>query len=113
MDPQLQEIMARLPAEHFLALPRPDTNVGPAPGTVDTTTLAAHDFDVDTRTGFMPPQPPVSRLPDSWQPWEEVLDDAMLSRLQLGDKKDLPKEDEVRSAVWRARVREVRSECDP
>ena len=109
MDPQLQELMNQLSPDHFLALPRPDTALGPPAGTVDTTTLAAHDFDVDTRTGFMPPQPPLSRLPDPWQPWEEALDDAVSARLQLGDKKDLTQKDQERSARWRARVREVSS----
>ena len=96
-----------LPPEHFLSLPRPDSDVGPPSGTVDTTTLAAHDFDVDTRTGFMPPQPPLSRMPPEWNAWEDVLDDAVAARLQLGDKKDLSEIDQTKSARWRARVREV------
>ncbi|KAI0695396.1 Indoleamine 2,3-dioxygenase [Cytidiella melzeri] len=97
--------MNRLPPDHFLSLPRPEANLGPPAGTVDTTTVAAHDFDVDTRTGFMPPQPPLTRLPDLWQPWEEILGDAVARRLQLGDKPDLSDADRVRSAEWRARVR--------
>ncbi|KAI0090993.1 tryptophan 2,3-dioxygenase [Irpex rosettiformis] len=97
--------MSHLPPDHFLSLPRPEAVMGPPPGTVDTTTLAAHDFDVDNRTGFMPPQPPLTRLPESWSPWEEVLDDAVASNLQLGDKLDLSDADRSRSAEWRARVR--------
>jgi indoleamine 2,3-dioxygenase len=100
-------ILHDLPPEHFLAQPRPDAAFGPPTGTVDTTTLAAHDFDVDTRTGFMPPQPPLTRLPDSWEPWEALLDDATMSRLQLAEKLDLSEADRSRSEEWRARVRQV------
>ncbi|KAF7793714.1 hypothetical protein EIP86_004830 [Pleurotus ostreatoroseus] len=96
-----------LPPDHFLSLPRPSSDVGPPSGTVDTTTLAAHDFDVDTRTGFMPPDPPITRLPPEWEAWEVVLDDAVQSSLQLGDKQDLSQQDQARSARWRAQVREI------
>jgi hypothetical protein len=92
---------------HFLSLPRPDTIIGPPAGVVDTTTLAAHDFDVDNRTGFMPPQPPLSRLPTNWELWEITLEYAMHAKLQLGDKYDLPAADKARSETWRAHVRQV------
>ncbi|PCH39352.1 Indoleamine 2,3-dioxygenase [Wolfiporia cocos MD-104 SS10] len=95
-----------LPPEHFLALPRPDHGQA-AVGTPDTSTLAAHDFDVDTRTGFMPPQPPLVRLPEEWEPWETILDDALARRMKLADKKDITPDDEARSEQWRARVREL------
>lgn len=111
MSLDLQELMNHLPPEHFLSLPRPEAVLGPPAGTVDTTTLAAHDFDVDTRTGFMPPQPPQTRLPDTWRPWEEILGDAVASKLQLGDKPDLSGADRTRSAEWRARVRDVSISC--
>ncbi|KAI0783998.1 tryptophan 2,3-dioxygenase [Irpex lacteus] len=97
--------MSNLPPDHFLSQPRPEAVFGPPAGTVDTTTLAAHDFDVDNRTGFMPPQPPLTRLPESWSPWEEALDDAVANKLQLGDKPDLSDADRSRSEEWRARVR--------
>lgn len=100
--------MALLPSNHFLALPRPDVLVGPPAGVVDTTTLAAHDFDVDTRTGFMPPNPPLARLPSLWEPWEQLLDDAQSYRLQLGNKIDITDEEKARSESWRARVAQVR-----
>ena len=96
-----------LPPEHFLSLPRPESDARIPPGTVDTTTLAAHDFDVDTRTGFMPPQPPLDRLPAEWDDWEAVLAEAVASRLQLGDKQDLSVEDQASSEKWRARIRKV------
>lgn len=100
-------LMRALPSDHFLALPRPDSDVGPPSGAVDTTTLAAHDFDVDTRTGFMPPQPPLARLTPEWEVWEVALDDAVSNRLQLGDKQDLSEEDQAQSERWRARIREA------
>lgn len=99
--------MALLPSNHFLALPRPDVNVGPPVGVVDTTTLAAHDFDVDTRTGFMPPNPPLARLPSQWEPWEQLLDDAQSYRLQLGNKVDITDEEKARSESWRVRVAQL------
>ncbi|KAJ3542124.1 hypothetical protein NMY22_g3624 [Coprinellus aureogranulatus] len=92
---------------HFLSLPRPDPLTGPQPGAPDTTTLAAHDFDVDTRTGFMPPQQPLMRLPEEWSPWEEALDSAIGSKLQLGDKPGVSEEDRAASESWRQRIREL------
>ena len=95
-----------LSPNHFLNQPRQDFVVGGADGSVDTTTLAAHDFDVDTRTGFMPPDPPLSRLPIEWEPWEMTLDQAMSMRLQLAVKPGLAEEEIARSASWRQSVRE-------
>ena len=105
--------MALLPPDHFLSLPRPDVLIGPPAGVVDTTTLAAHDFDVDTRTGFMPPDPPLVRLPFQWEPWEQMLDDAQLHRLQLGSKVGITEEEKARSESWRARVSQVRCRLSP
>ena len=96
-----------LPSEHFLNLPRPDIIIGGGGGVVDTTTLAAHDFDVDTRTGFMPPHPPIPRLPKQWEPWEKVLEQAMERKLQLAIRLDFSSEEAEKSAAWRAQVREV------
>ncbi|KAH9083419.1 Indoleamine 2,3-dioxygenase [Lactarius deliciosus] len=101
--------MAHLSPDHFLALPRPGVLVGLPAGVVDTTTLAAHDFDVDTRTGFMPPDPPLVRLPTQWEPWEQLLDDAQVHRLQLGSKYDITDEEVVQSESWRVRVRQSRA----
>ncbi|TFK27865.1 tryptophan 2,3-dioxygenase [Coprinopsis marcescibilis] len=92
---------------HFLLLPRPDSFNGPPIGIPDTTTLAAHDFDVDTRTGFMPPQQPISRLPEEWKAWEDILDSAVAARLQLGYKSGLAQDEALNSECWRERVREL------
>lgn len=101
--------MNNLPPNHFLSLQRPDVFVPTLAGTPDTSTLAAHDFDVDTRTGFMPPQPPLTTLPEPWQPWEAALDEAIARRLQLADRPSLSEEDEKSSASWRNSIREVSS----
>ncbi|KAM6490727.1 tryptophan 2,3-dioxygenase [Amanita muscaria] len=85
-----------LPESHLLSLPRPNPVASPN-GAIDTTTLAAHDFDVDNRTGFMPPQPPVSPLPPTWSAWEDVLADAQEMRLELGESDE--------GTVWRESVR--------
>ncbi|KAI0661847.1 Indoleamine 2,3-dioxygenase [Cubamyces menziesii] len=99
--------MDHLPPNHFLNLPRPDVFAPTLVGTPDTSTLAAHDFDVDTRTGFMPPEPPLTRLPSAWEPWEAVLEDAIQNKLQLAERPDLSDEERAKSEQWRDRVREL------
>ncbi|KIJ52348.1 hypothetical protein M422DRAFT_25967 [Sphaerobolus stellatus SS14] len=95
--------MQGFPADHFLSLPRPGvSHLGPAP---DTSTLAAHDFDVDVRTGFMPPQPPPAHLSDEYRVWEDILEEATTKRLKLGDVSDAQAAGE--SAAWRRRVEEM------
>ncbi|KAF4615791.1 hypothetical protein D9613_012456 [Agrocybe pediades] len=108
-------LLLELPESHFLSLPRPsifgdDTSL--PSGVADTTTLAAHDFDVDTRTGFMPPEPPIRRLPEEWEAWEGALESAIKDRLILGeevaklDGVDRDREYE-KSEKWRSRVRSL------
>ncbi|KAG6836159.1 hypothetical protein H0H93_010750 [Arthromyces matolae] len=96
-----------LGSDHFLSLPRPDILQGTPAGVPDTTTLAAHDFDVDTRTGFMPPQSPPSRLPLTWESWEESLAEAQRLRLQLGDTPNLSEHERMKSESWRSHVRSL------
>jgi len=100
--------MNNLVENHFLLRARADVFARSCIGIPDTTTVAAHDFDVDTRTGFLPPQPPISRLPPEWNDWEVLLDDAVSSRLQLGDKSTLHESEKRVSERWRNRVRNVR-----
>lgn len=68
----------------------------------------ASAFDVDPRTGFMASQPPLRRLPAPWDVWESALDDAVDSKLQLGDVIDITEDEKTCSECWRARVRNVR-----
>lgn len=107
-SPAITEMLLMHP-DHFLALPRPNVAIGhPLPaGVPDTSTLAAHDFDVDTRTGFLPPQVPLTRLPLRWERWEEVLEDAGSRRLQLGDKVGITVAEQESSATWRAGIASV------
>jgi indoleamine 2,3-dioxygenase len=95
--------------KHYFPPTETDTtiSIGALSGVLDTTTLAAHDFDVDTRTGFLPPQAPLARLPSAWEEWEAILGDAILARLQLGDKPDLQQLEKDKSRAWRDRVRKV------
>lgn len=74
---------------------------------LDTSTLAAADYDVDIRTGFMPPTPPVARLPAEFEVWESTLEEAC-GRLKLGQ--DTPSDEELElSEKWRSRTRQVGS----
>lgn len=100
--------MAAMDPNHFLALPRPDVFASLVAGAVDTSTLAAHDFDVDNRTGFMPPEPPLARLPETWDAWEMLLETAVKQKLQLGGKPGLLDIEKESSALWRSEVRQVR-----
>ncbi|KAJ6507695.1 Indoleamine 2,3-dioxygenase [Mycena vitilis] len=99
--------MDSIPPDHFLALSRLDGLLGSSESVYDTSTLAAHDFDVDNRTGFMPPQAPPSRLPENWEAWEVVLDAAIAEGLQLGDKPGITPAEMSQSESWRQRVREL------
>ncbi|KAJ6619999.1 Indoleamine 2,3-dioxygenase [Mycena sp. CBHHK59/15] len=99
--------MDTIPPDHFLALSRLDGLLGSPESTYDTSTLAAHDFDVDNRTGFMPPQAPPSRLPLDWEAWELVLDGAIQGRLQLGDKPGITEAEMKQSESWRERARQL------
>jgi indoleamine 2,3-dioxygenase len=97
-----------LSPDHFLPKPRPDPNLGPSAGVPDTSTLAAHDFDVDTRTGFMPPDPPLTRLPAKWEPWEAALDSAMNGQLESGEVAvSMPLPVAAHSEAWRIKIRQV------
>ena len=78
-----------LPASHFLSLApnhaappasllspsttHTTTSTASLPSAVNTATTASADFDVDVRTGFLPFEPAVSRLPEEWAVWEEAL----------------------------------------
>jgi indoleamine 2,3-dioxygenase len=72
----------------------------------------AQDFEIDPRTGFIPPIIPISRLPSQWEAWECALDDLKATRLQLGSKSNLTVEDTSASEAWRARIREVCTSSD-
>ena len=65
-------------------------------------------FDIDQHTGFMASDPPPDRLPHQWEDWEILLDTAVKSKLQVGDKLGLSQEERATSKRWRETVRAVR-----
>lgn len=67
----------------------------------------AYVFDVDPQTGFMPSAVPLSRLPCQWEIWEATLEEAVASKLQVGDKPEVTAREKAVSEAWRARVRDV------
>ncbi len=106
------------PPDHFLSLPPTHfDNLTPLNPTlnsshstllqaVNTATTASADFDVDVRTGFLPPDAPIKRLDGIWSVWEEALWSArgegkVGGQLRLGGG--------VRESAWRVGVEEVSS----
>lgn len=85
-----------LPKEHFLSQ-RYITDLE----SLDTSTLAATDFDVDPRSAFLPPDEPLKRLEGEYLIWELALDAALQLPLQLDGSND-----EV-SEQWRDAIRSV------
>lgn len=77
----------------------------------DTSTLAAADFDIDVRSGFLPPEAPVSRLEGvegEW--WETALEQAHRIGLKQGGGGPAITQTERRAARrWRRAIREVSS----
>jgi hypothetical protein len=100
-------IDSSIPSKHFLNLPRPDSLLGNVNGAVDTGTPVAYDFDINNRSGFMPPQAPISRLPSFWHVWEDILQDAQEQRLKLGETPGLPEHERLKSEEWRSKVSNV------
>ena len=75
-------------------------------------TVNPKDFGVDHRTGFIPAQQPLRRLPALWETWEAMLDAAMSQRLKaveqtllLDARQKLAEEEKARA--WRKTVAEV------
>lgn len=61
----------KLPHQHFLSQRSPTYS-----GSLDCSTLAAADFDVDPRSAFLPPEEPLRRLSECYDIWEIALDSA-------------------------------------
>jgi hypothetical protein len=75
----------------------------------DVSTLAAADFDVDVRSGFLPPEAPVSRLGGIEEElWETALDKARSLPLRIGGGGVQITEIERHSArEWRRSIRQM------
>lgn len=107
-----QSSPTQLHPDHLLSFVRPSPSVKKpqyefSQVAIDTSTLAAHDFDVDVRSGFLPPEPPVARLPGSWETWEIILDDAIQNHLTIGGKIDITPSEIQQNTLWRNRVQSV------
>ncbi|KAB5590317.1 hypothetical protein CTheo_6232 [Ceratobasidium theobromae] len=97
---------------HFLDLPhhvQPAAFDGIRP---DTSTVAAHDFDVDVNTGFMPNQAPLLRIPKEvsakLQVWEDALAEGLALNMKLGDQlAQYGPEETTKNELWRERIRSV------
>ena len=96
------------PPTHFLSQSRHTRALGPRPGdTYDVSTVAAADYDVDVRSGFMPPREPVARLDGDFEIWEDILDVAV-GRVKLSsDLADASEDEKSFVGKWRDRVRQV------
>lgn len=97
------------PPTHFLSQARHTRALGARPGdTYDVSTVAAADYDVDVRSGFMPPAEPVARLSEEFSIWEELLDAAMGHIKLASDLVDAGDDEKRYVNSWRERVRQVR-----
>ncbi len=77
----------------------------------DTSTLAAADFDVDVRTGFLPPEPPLRRLEHTqYEVWEQMLDIAKSIPLRLDGAGT--SEERRQARRWRQQIRQVSARLD-
>ena len=72
--------------------------IGKGDGVVDMTTLAAHDFDVDSRIGFMLPRSTDFTVSQPVGAWGAVLEHVVKEKFQLAIRWD-PSEDTEGSAV--------------
>lgn len=96
---------------HFLDLPHnvhPDQHLDGV--TPDTSTVAAHDFDVDVNTGFMPNEVPLLRIPKEvsmgMQAWEDALDEGLALGMKLGDQlSQYGPEETEKNERWRETIR--------
>jgi hypothetical protein len=79
------------------------------PNMPDTSTLAAADFDVDVRSGFLPPEEPVRRLEGIEEElWENALDKAQSLPLRIGGGGQSVTLRERRAAhEWRRSIRRM------
>ncbi|SNX85161.1 related to BNA2 - tryptophan 2,3-dioxygenase [Melanopsichium pennsylvanicum] len=75
----------------------------------DTSTLAAADFDVDVRSGFLPPEAPIRRLSGPYQDhWEHALDEAKrIPLMQGGGGVTVTQQQRLLARRWRRSLREM------
>ncbi|PWN20645.1 hypothetical protein BCV69DRAFT_282864 [Microstroma glucosiphilum] len=79
-------------------------------GMPDTTTLAGADFDIDVRSGFLPPEAPLDRLPAELPEaqWEHMLQQARIVGLKInGGGVAVDDAERARCRRWRRAMREL------
>jgi indoleamine 2,3-dioxygenase len=75
-------------------------------------TVTPRDICVDPRTGFVPPEMPLWRLPDQWEMWEAALDAAKSQKLKAAEQALLldgqqKTVEEGKARAWRETVEKV------
>ncbi|CAO1632549.1 unnamed protein product [Parajaminaea phylloscopi] len=108
--PQPLEGLSPLLAANSLRPVAPEDNGALPAGLPDTSTLAGADFDVDVRSGFLPPEAPLERLPEDLPEaqWEHLLTAARDIGLKINGGGVAVSEDERRQfRRWRRRVRQT------
>lgn len=91
------------------AVPRPAGFSTVSEQIPDTSTLAAADFDVDVRSGFLPPEAPIQRLTDLHeQHWEHALDQAkQIPLMQGGGGVNITQHQRILARRWRRSIRQM------
>jgi hypothetical protein len=88
--------------------PAPQSSVPQGPThEFDLSHFASSAFELDAKTAFMPPEPPLARLDGEYELWENLLDAASEYFTCPGDEKFVPESQVTLSASWRRAVREV------
>ncbi|KAG9039963.1 hypothetical protein FRB95_004435 [Tulasnella sp. JGI-2019a] len=98
-----------MPPTHFLSIARspfsgPNSSGVASNRGFDTSTVAAADFDVDPKTGFMPPKVPVVRLDGELEVWEMMREAAVEGGEPLTLGVYATSRQQKRSARWRSAV---------
>lgn len=68
-------------------------------------------YDLDSRTGFIPPEPPLLRLADGYERWELLLDDAKANFVNPGSSGLATATEMQYTSKWRNRVAAVSHSC--
>ncbi|TKY89963.1 hypothetical protein EX895_001261 [Sporisorium graminicola] len=91
------------------AVPRPAGFSTVSEQIPDTSTLAAADFDIDVRSGFLPPEAPVQRLSGPHaEHWEEALDQAKcIPLMQGGGGVTITQQQRLLARRWRRSLRQM------
>ncbi|SJX64078.1 related to BNA2-tryptophan 2,3-dioxygenase [Sporisorium reilianum f. sp. reilianum] len=91
------------------AVPRPAGFSTVSEQIPDTSTLAAADFDVDVRSGFLPPEAPVRRLGGLHaEHWEQALDQAKcIPLMQSGGGATITQHQRLLARRWRRSLRQM------